>query len=209
MSEIRRQTAYKCSIQQLLNANYIQQQGLNPNYLDLNGIKASRLNILGILIAKDGNSLTLDDGTEKLQVMLFDDYQKKQQINLGEILLLIGKPREYNNKRFFVPEIIKKLNDPKWLEYRKRELETLEHCTEIPKKTQPPREEPINMNETIHEFENYQAKIIKKIQELDKGEGAPYQELIKQLKDKEAEKQIQELIKEGEIYEIKGKLKIL
>lgn len=206
MSEIRRQTAYKCSIKQLLNAKYIQQQGLNPNYVDLNGMKASRVNIFGIIVSKEGNILTLDDGSGQLQLMIFDENQKQHLPPIGKLTIIIGKPREHNNSRFVVPEIIKELKNKKWIDYRRKELKLLKYCNDDETKT------PIQpVIETIQPeaIENHHELIVQKIKELDKGDGAPYQELIKLLKITNAEQKIEELIKEGEIFEIKGKLKIL
>jgi RPA family protein len=206
MAEIRRQTAYKCSIKQLLKAKYVQQQGLIPNYLDLNGIKASRINILGIIVSKEGNVVTIDDGTGQLQIMIFEESQKNTTPTIGKLILLIGKPREYNEKRFVVPEIIKEMKNHKWVEHRKKELKLLKYCCIEQEETT----EEEKIEQIIPEkIENYYEKIISKIKELDKGDGAQYQELIKNLKIEDAEQKIEELIKEGEIFEIKGKIKIL
>lgn len=205
MSEIKRQTAHKCFINQLLSAKYVQQQGLNPNYIDLGKIHAARINIIAILVSKEGNALTIDDGTGQVQVMLFEDKFKHIKNEIGTLLMILGKPREHNDKRFIVPEIIKHLTNRKWMEYRRAELELLDYSKE--------QEEvitPTNSNQIETEVvENYQNKILIKIKELDKGDGAPYEDLIKALKVKNAAEQIEELIKEGEIFEIKGKLKIL
>jgi len=205
MSEIRRQTAYKCSIKQLLDSRYVQQQGLNPNYIDLGKTKAARLNILAILISKEGNTLIVDDGTGQMQVMLFEEYQKKNLPNLGELIMLVGKPREYNEKRFFVPEIIKVLDNHKWIEHRKKEL--IMNNVEIEKK--PQKEKETTKEPILNNVENHQEKIFKKIKELDKGDGVSYNDLIKSLKIKNIEKEIEDLLKEGEIFEIKGKLKMI
>ena len=205
MSDIRRQTAYKCSIKQLQETRYVQQQGLNPNYIDLNGKKAARVNIIAILVSKENNILTIDDGTGQLQIMLFEERLKNNLPQLGQLAQIIGKPREHNNKRFLVPEIIKELKNQKWMDYRRKELQAQPKINKQEKNTQ---KEPIQdvMPDIV---ENYQEKIITEIKKLDKGEGAPYQELINSLNMKNAEEKIEELIKEGEIFEIKGKLKIL
>ncbi|MFP4568222.1 MAG: hypothetical protein ACLFN8_04730 [Candidatus Woesearchaeota archaeon] len=207
MSEIRRQTAYKCSIKQILESKYIQQQGLNPNYLDLEGVKASRVNIFAILVSKEGNTLRADDGTGQIQIMLFDETLKKNLPKLGKLTLIIGKPREHEKKIFIVPEIIKEINDWKWMDYRKLELKQLNYTHTKPKiKEEKENKKEIPLEDISH---NYQDKILKKIKELDKGDGAPYTQLVNELNMKDADEKIQELIKEGEIFEILGKLKIL
>lgn len=206
MSDIRRQTAYKCDINSLLNYDYVQQQGLNPNFLDFNGLKVSRVNVLAILVSKEGNTLTIDDGSGQIQVMLFDDYQKNNIPSLGELVLLVGKPREYNGKRFLVPEILRVLDNHKWLELRKKELEFLNYGEIVVKR----EVKDVSSDSLISgHVENHQETILKKIKELDKGDGAPFQDLVKALTFKDVEKHIEDLLKEGEIFEVKGKLKIL
>lgn len=203
MSSIKRQTAYKCSVNQIVSAKYVQQQGLSPNYLSVNKVKIARINLVAILVSKEGSSLTVDDGSGQLQVMLFEERLKQNIPNLGSLLLIIGKPREYNDKRFLVPEIIKVLDNNKWMDLRKKELELLDYC-----------QEPVINEETSKELvpevvDNYQEKILIKIKELDTGEGAPFQDLIKSLNMNDAEQKVEELIKEGEIFEVKGRLKLL
>ncbi len=204
MSDIKRQIAYKCSIKHLQEAEYVQQQGVNPNYLNLNNIKVSRVNLIALLVSKEGNVLTLDDGTGRIQVMIFEDRLRNKIPELGKILLLIGKIREHEETRFLVPEIIKELENPKWLEYRKKELEQIKHIIKTPERK---RKEKTTIKPEV--IENYQEKIINKIQELDDGDGANYQDIINSVKIDKVEEKIEELIKEGEIFEIKGKLKIL
>ena len=204
MADIRRQTAHKCSVAHVLNSKYVQQQGINPNYLNLNGLKVVRVNILGILVSKESNSLMLDDGSGSLQVMLFEDRLKNNSFSLGDLLLVIGKPREFEGKRFLVPEIIKVVENPKWLDFRKKELDLLDFSSDFVSDS-----EPVVSDSVSEVFENYHEKILSKIRELDKGEGAPYQDLVNSLKLADAEKKIEELLKEGEIFEVKGKIKIL
>ena len=204
MADIRRQTAYKCSVEQLSKSKYVQQQGLQPNYLAFCGLKVARINLIAVLVSKEGNSLTVDDGSGQVQIMLFEGRLKNLGLNLGDLLLVIAKPREYNDKRFLVPEIIKVLNNHKWLDFRKKELSLLDYCNTNLQDNKPEPKEVV-----FDVLENYQEKILSKIKELDKGPGAPYEDLISSLNMKGAEEKIQELIKEGEIFEIKGKLKIL
>ncbi len=198
MSDIRRQTAYKCSIKQLLDGQYIHQQGLNPNYVNLNGVHASRINILAILVSREGNILTIDDGSGQIQIMLFEDRLKNKNLSLGKLLLIVGKPREHSEKIFLVRE----MHNRKWMEHRKKELSLLTYCNT-------PKEPKIEKTEIPEIIENYQEKILKKIKALDQGDGAPYQEVAQSLKMQDIDEKITELIKEGEIFEIKGKLKIL
>ncbi|MFT4282886.1 MAG: hypothetical protein ACMXX6_00490 [Candidatus Woesearchaeota archaeon] len=197
MAEIKRQTAYKASIKQILDAKYIVNQGWEPNYLMLGDIKASRLNIIAVIISQESNIYTIEDGTGKIKLRTFDE--KKYDIKTGDLVLIIGRPRVFNDSKYVVLEIIKKLEDKQWLIQRKEELKHL--------KIKPTNSQIIEqpVPETKSPLE-----IITKIKELDKGEGVNYEELIKSINSKEAEKYIEILMNEGEIFEIRpGYIKVL
>ena len=209
MPEIKRHTAQKTLIEQVLNAKYIQQQDLEPNYLEINKQKAMRLNIIATIVSKQQNNLIIDDGTGSINTIIFN--QEHNDLNVGETVLLIGRPREHENKRYIVIEIIKKI-DKKWYEHRRKELKNTaqkqitKKQTETKNQIEETKTEPIKLEES----ENHSLKILSLIRQLDTGEGAPIQQIIQQLNIQNAEQQIQILINEGEIYEIKpGKIKIL
>lgn len=222
MPDVKRQTAYKCSVKMILDGNYIQRPGWEPNYIDINGLQISRINIMAVVVAKEGNSFTVDDSTGQIQVMTFGEQEKFSSINVGDIILLVGRPREYNQKRFLVPEIMKKIENSKWIDYRKAELEIqqVDFPEQKPRGQEP---SPSKANEPSAEQEavqaeipeqkyedNYALKIISTIRKLDKGDGANVNDVIKQSGLEKADKYIVSLINEGEIFEIRtGKIKIL
>lgn len=217
MPDIKRQTAYKCSISQILNNKYIQQQGWEPNYIEVNDNRVSRVNLIATLVQKEGNTLTIDDGTGQIQIMLFSEEDMAKDRQPGEVILIIGRPREYNNKRYIVPEIIRKIEDNKWILHRKKELNITRPEQKIikqketqnqpkiqnrPEETAPKTEQP--------KAQNHSSIIIQTIRELDTGDGADIAEVIKKSEIKGAAKYIENLINEGEIFEIRaGKVKIL
>lgn len=201
MAEIRRQTAYKLNINQILSSNYTQMQGWEPNHLQFDKIKVSRVNIIAIVISKENNLLTIEDGTGKIQVRSFQETKTISQLKPGDIVLIIARPREYNSEKYLALEIIRKLDTNKWLEFRKKELEN-----QILK--------PIIKEESIQEqpssSTNNLTLIINKLKELDKGEGVDIENLISQLNIQDPNKHITTLLNEGEIFEIRpGKLKVL
>lgn len=231
MPEVKRQTAYKCSVKMILDGNYVQKPGWDPNYVESNGLQISRANILAVIVSKEGNSFTLDDGTGQIQVMSFGEDQKFKEREVGDVVLVIARPREYNQRRFLVPEIVKKIENGKWIDYRKAELSIYpfvesEKNEEKTKTKQPepksketkikkiPDEEISALDKKIKletGFEdNYASIILSTIRKLDKGDGASINDIIKQSGLEKAEKYIKSLINEGEIFEIRtGKIKIL
>ncbi len=224
---IERQVAYKMRIIDILNSEYYKTAGeWEPNYiLNKNKQKVSRVNFLGaVVFAEDqGNmfTLTIDDGTGKLNARIFD----KEKINntpiLGDIVMIIGKPREFNNEIYVMPEIIKTINDKKLVELRRLELqkssplsstEVLEKTKDIDNSKQQIQKEKIIENIDIVDEEvivNDVDKVINAIRDLDKGSGANIEEII-QKTNQSAEKIIKDLIERGEIFEIKpGQVKLL
>ena len=141
-------------------------------------------------------ALHLDDGTGRMEIRSFDNPNIFSGVAIGDIALVIGRPREYGNARYITAEIVRQIKNKRWLEVRKLELNS-----------QPAAKEEKTAEETP---ESNSAPVYKAIKELDKGEGAETLSVIKEASHPEAEKIIQHLLKEGEIYEIApGRLKIL
>jgi RPA family protein len=222
MPEVKRQTAYKCSIKQILEGSYIQRPGWDPNFIQLGSMQISRVNLMAVVVSKDGNSTIIDDGTGQIQATSFGE-QKFTDFDIGDIVMIIGRPREYNQKRFVAPEIIRKIEDSRWVEYRQKELEfqraefpeteTVAEKKELKKEREEEktRETPptISFDDEIVE-NNYASIILSTIKKLDSGDGANIQDVIKQSKLEKADKFIMDLLNEGEIFEIRaGRLKIL
>ncbi len=215
MPEIKRQTAYKCTINQILSGNYIQKTGWDPNYIELGNQQISRVNIIAIVVSREDNSILIDDGSGQISMMLFNDSTSASNISVGDIILVIGRPREYNSQRYIAPEIIRKIEDKRWIDYRKQELNMLTDSQKIIKKeteqsatqSYEPTKEKKYEEEPI---DNYAHNIITLIKKLDAGSGADINEVIKQSKIKDTEKYITALLNEGEIFELRaGKLKVL
>lgn len=193
----KRQIAYKLQIKHLLENPYHQQEGWNPNYLQINDLKVSRVNLIAVVVSKEQNNFILDDGTGQITTRLFEP-MKNDQPEIGETCLIIARIREYNSQKYLVPEIIKKIKNPQWIQVRKLELKNFTTTTKpVPEKTE---------QENLAPVEN----LLNLIKKLDQGSGADVDDLIKQSTLPDCEKMIEELLKEGDIFEISpGKIKIL
>ncbi len=137
---VKRQTAVKIRISDIKNSRYIKTEGeWEPNYLlTPYETKVSRVNLLGTVIDSDNNSFNIDDGTGQIIIRSFEELSKNQEI--GNLVIVIGKPREFN-EIYVAPEIIKKIENKQkeWVELRKLELEKLYASTpqvEMPSKTE-------------------------------------------------------------------------
>ncbi len=208
-----RQTAQKIWINELTSGIYKASETIEPNYvLTTNNKKLSRVNIIATVISKyineDGtySTLTIDDSSSKILVKTFkDDAHLITDINIGDIIIVIGKPKLNNNQLFILPEIIKKVN-LSWLKLRKFELSEI---SKVNIKPQEIGEQPVE--EITHISNTSRQKILNLIDKFESEEGVDPTQISKELhlNDREVKTVITELIKEGEIFEVKGKLKIM
>ena len=106
-NEIRRLVAYKAKISSLLNGQYFKEEGWASNYiLAEDGRKLSRVNVIGIVVAKnlDQNAnygeILIDDGSAKISLRSFEKNEALENAKIGDIVLVIGRPREFGNEKF-------------------------------------------------------------------------------------------------------------
>ena len=220
----QRQVAYKVRIGELFNGEYVEREGWEPNYIKVGERQISRVNIIANIIDKqigeNLSSLTIDDGSGNIQIRAFkEDSVRLNSIEIGDVVIVIGRPRKYGNNYFISYEIVKKL-EPIWAKVRQNELGEISTLNTAPKVETPSSE---NVNENTTNQENVQEekiedgfedrkKILALIKEMDSGEGAEIDGIIinSGFEQAKADEIIQELVKAGEIYEnVAGKVKIL
>lgn len=204
--EFKRQTAYKCSIESLNKGFFVKRPGWESSYIMTDYGDFSRVNIIAVIVGKDGDSITLDDGTGQIIARVFDKTEIISDVLIGDPVLIIGRPREYNNQIYLTIDIIKKIKDKGWITYRKKELSLIKKIRETIKQKQPKDAEIIESTSTI----NNKERIIKLIKELDMGQGADIDEIIRFSKVKNAEDIIKDFILKGEAFELRpGKIKLM
>ena len=204
-SNQKRQIAYKILIKDVINGKYVKEGGWNPNYiLTDSGLQVSRLNVLATVIDKvlDSNmqwsSIIVDDGSGKIGIRSFDSNQNLDVYSIGDPLLVIGRIREFNNQKYILPEVIKKIDNDKWIKLRRIELR------------KEGKNEELEVYDVGSEVIDDNCGVFSIIKKLDKGDGADINEIIKISSDKNTEKLINNMIKMGEVFEAKpGKVKIL
>lgn len=213
----KRQIAYKAKISDILEGRYVKEEGWQPNYiLAGDGTRISRINIIAIAINiqhdSPGNTILVDDGTGKILLRSFQGFLEINGVEVGDVVNVIGKPREFGQEKYIVPEIIRKVNDRRWVEIRNIELSTreknnvgreivkIEEVGDTEKRDVPTPPNKVNPVQVIYSL----------IKELDNGEGADIEEVSKKSGLANPDSVISNLLKEGEIFEIRrGKLKIL
>ena len=216
---IKRSTAYRLRIADIINNQLIKQEGFNPSYIELGKNQISRVNLISTVVGKytsdDENysALTLDDGTETIRVKGFGpEVLKLKNVNVGQIIRLVGKIKEYNDEKYLTCEVANVL-DPNWIIVNKLELgEPIPVEEPVPVETTSADsvEQPITADS--NEKENLNIKILNLIRSEDNGSGAMMEIVLSKsgLSDEAAKEVLFALLKSGEIFEPKkGVLKIL
>lgn len=199
----KRLVAKKIFVKEIFDSKYVSEEGFNPSYLvKEDGAKISRINLIAVVVDKEKNesysSIILDDGTGKISARSFEENGLFERINVGEIALVVGRPREYGAEKYVLPEIIKKIENVDWFKLRKMEI-----C------------EKNNVETAVGEVKKVAAevkkdnaeKVIEFIKNEDHGKGVDVREI---LKNGFGEKWVNKLLENGEIFEISpGRVKLL
>ena len=206
--ENKRKTAKKLFVNDILTSTYIKRPGWEPSGIITRYGEISRVNIVGVIVSKEENDnnilFILDDGTGNIQIRMFEPTEEAKSLSLGDLVTVIGRPREWESSKYIVPEIIKKLPDKDWYKV---------HQLEVKLKRKTTKKLPVDIEEESpeQEFETgpYQ-KILNAISILDDGGGVDIQDIVSNIKIKNCDRIVRNLIEEGEIFEISpGKVKLL
>ncbi len=127
-----RSTARKVKIEDLVKGNYTQTPEGEPNYLETPwDQQLLRVNIIATIVdtfvRDDGGYATihLDDGSETIRAKSWsEDVEEMTEFEVGDLVNVIGKVREYEGEIHLVPEVIRKIENSNW--ELVRELEILE-----------------------------------------------------------------------------------
>lgn len=218
----KRQVAFKVSIGVLISGRYVKQEGMLPNYVILgDDSRVSRVNLVGVVVSVSDDtgfkSVVIDDGTGKVSARAFEQNASLDSLKVGDCILVIGRPREFGGSIYVLPEIVRVITDMRWLEVRKLELEKSKSSI-VPRKEVPAGdakevvEESVN-DAVVEEFvgvASINSIVCDVIKRLDRGEGADFDEVVKQSNSSEAESTVLSLLKNGDIFEVSpGKLKVL
>ncbi|NVM53728.1 MAG: hypothetical protein HWN66_08495 [Candidatus Helarchaeota archaeon] len=230
----KRATAIKVHINHLISGKYVKDD-VN-NYLETEfGVPISRVRILSTIVGKwmpnleneakservPQASITIDDGTETIRVKAWkDDIKILEDVEIGDIVDIIGRVREYEKETYITPEIIRKIDDPNW--ELVRELEIIEYLERIKStaktETKSVRSQQLDSDSSgvlvSDQIEKsiFKDKIVELINKLDEAKGVSINKLKEHANIPEIDFQdaLTELINEGTIYQPNpGKYKIL
>ncbi len=229
----KRHLACKVFIQSIIKGKYVLGKEQEPNYLELGEeLKIYRINLIAVIINKEKvgmiANLLLDDGTGRIIARLFEESKALQNVEVGEVVQIIGRVRVFNDEKYISPEIIKKI-DSLWLKVRNKELERLlmfkagnntpESNTNEKNEANISSEnsEEVSNNEisneeasVIHNEDVLYEKLVKLIKELDRGQGVLIEEVIDKSPLKDTETIINRMLENGDIFQNQpGKVKVL
>jgi len=235
MDDIKRLTARKARIVDIVNGKFFggSKEEMKPGYVVTRfGQKISRVNLIGTVVDKflsdDGNycSITVDDGTEAVRVKVFkEDVGLMKSIEPGNLILIIGKIKQYNNEVYVNGEIVRKVESNyeslRKIEILRELIEQKKTIDEIKNLVEEMPEEElkeymenkfgideeslqfVRENLSVAKEIDYKPNILELIDGLDKGSGVEIGKIIElsNLPENVIENGINELLGSGVLYE--------
>lgn len=211
---IERQTAYKLWISSIYNSPFTKTiEEFSPNYITFDNKKISRVNIIASVINKYETlnyiSLLVDDSSSQISVKVWNEnIPLLKNVNNGDIILIVGKLKQssLNNTIYIAPDFIRKTT----LNFEL--LRKLELLKEYGKSSSLKKEEiKEEIVEEIKLTQSLRQQVLNTIEKLDTNEGVDIKQIVTNLNQSEIiiNEVLEELIKEGEIFQIRNKFKIV
>ncbi|MFB6292290.1 MAG: OB-fold nucleic acid binding domain-containing protein, partial [Candidatus Nanohaloarchaea archaeon] len=213
MPQQKRQTAKLATAEQLNTGKYFQREGFEPNFLlTPDGRRYSRARIVGTVVDTFVNddetygSITIDDGTDTVQLKFFNELEAMEEVDEGEIIEAVGKVREYQGQIYMNAEIVIQRDVKHELLHQLRQEKTREEWEQIRRTVKQLKEsgksqedienemagklEPEEVDALLQSFgeqfdsgttekdvENLERDVIDAVEKLDEGDGADYSDI--------------------------------
>lgn len=239
--DVKRIPAEKIRIVDIINGRFFygDKEKMKPSYvISLLGIKFSRVNVIGTVVDKfvseseNYSTITIEDGTGAIRAKAFKEkVSLLKEIEPGDLVMVIGKVKEFNGERYINCEIVRKVEDVNYEILRK--LEILNRILELRKivshifsiSDEMSKEELKEYVKAKYEIDeevletilsqkditvDFKPKVLKLIEDLDEGDGVEISKIfeLSKLPENIIEATLDELINQGYIYEPKpGKIK--
>lgn len=215
----KRNTAYKVRIYDLINNDYLKEDGeWGSSYVLVQDKKITRVNLIATVISKYESEdkthcfVVIDDFSSEIRVKTWrEDTGLLNNLEVGNIINVIGRIRKYNDEIYITPEIVRKIDNPNWELVRKLELFELYGKPKFSIKEANERKEKIIEEQIQGSSESDRQKVLTIIEKGDSELGVDYNniKLASGLAEEKVVSIAQELLREGEIYEVKmGRFRI-
>lgn len=202
----KRRTAYKFWIGDLVGKKPVIEDNMR-NFL-IRDKKVLRVNLIALVVnvytSPNYSSLQLDDGSGNIRLKVWnEDVPMLENFAIGDLVLVVGKLNNFNDETYIRPEVVKKLNDLAWAKLRK--LELTKQFGQVEKSEILQKDINIVQEETVQEAvppsnEN-RGKVVLALESFP--DGVEMEDLFKkiELDEKQVELVIDDLLKEGEIFQ--------
>ena len=215
IQQLKRSVAFKVLLSDVAALPFVKGDGSNSSYLQHGEEQISRVNVIGTVIQKrDNMSMAIDDNSSQMLLRVFEDRGLLQNVEIGDVVLVVGRPREYGTERYILPEIARKV-DAAWLKVRNKELSSLKKIVVVQNPSGNVRLQSVEKEETEKtadsgDKEPLSERICSYIKSNDKGEGVDIGDIVNSRVVGGAENHIAKLLKNGNIFEIRpGRVKVL
>jgi len=205
---IERQTAKKVRILDLMEGQWVKNEGMEPSFVvTKSGQKIGRAHIMativGKFVAEDGQfaSITLDDATDTIRAKTFKTTKPIESFEIGQMVDVVGKVREWNDEIYIIPEIVQAVDNPN-MELLRR-LEIMKLAKNAPKEENKPAD-----GEKTDEKDKIRKDALKAME--DAQDGISFSEILEKTgyPEEKLEPVVSELLAEGICYEPSpGKIK--
>ncbi len=219
--QLKRSIAFKLLLCDVAMLPFVKGDGTTSSYLQHQNGQVGRVNVIGTIVQKQsGSSAVVDDGTSAVHLRAFEDNGLLQSLEVGDVVLVIGRPREYGSGRYILPEIVKKV-DAGWLRVRNKEVIPSAAASDDRKSSDPSIASTEMRNTNVDGnggaagqveeiMEGPMEKIVAFIKTYDKGEGVDIESIIESRIVENVEKHVSLLLRNGDIFEIRpGRVKVL
>lgn len=178
------------------------ERSTEPSSVQLSdGTDVARANVIGLIVDRSDGELptfVLDDGSERLPLRVFERVPGIDKAIVGAPVLVVGRPRQFEGERFLVPEFIRVLESPAWLELRQKELAHRKVVAPVHAAQAVPAEH----------VPRPRQHILEAIRASDAGNGADIDDVL--TKTRCSQEDLEHLLSTGEIFQVSpGRLKVL
>ena len=124
--QIGRHTAYKVWIKDIHNTEEVIDAESGFPYLSVKDKKIVRLNVFGSIVDKFSSesyaTVVLDDSSGSVRLRVWaDDLYLFENVEVGDLVFIVGRWAEYNGERYLRPEVVRKISID-WALLRRLEL---------------------------------------------------------------------------------------
>jgi hypothetical protein len=190
---VDRLPAVPVAVRDLIEGRFEKREGAVASVVHTRFGDVSRVSVVGVLVDLFSESDALvDDGSGSVEIR---SYGLPIRAVVGEPVLVIGMVR---SGPWIAAEIVREIV-PGWIRVRRDLLSSRKPSQEVSRPVSVVQETLVSPNEAV----------LRSIREMDHGEGVDVEDLAERVDVPDFDAVLDALLKEGEIYEVRGKVRVL